>query len=239
VLKHQWAARGEPGAILLGASKTVIVQLQFRPEFHDPTALMDVRIPRALAHAIDKQAIVDTVLDGEPGMAETLVSKEEEYYPELDRALTKYPLDLRRSDQLLPEMGFRRDGERLFGHSGARLSAEMIVAGGGSGYPREALILADGWKRAGTETPNRTLSAAEQLDMANRLDLSGLAHRPVPGRSLINPFTRLNIASMAMAARRWSGPTRAAGRIRSSNGCPTPTWCRWTGASATAGSIRG
>lgn len=163
-LKHEWAGVAARGKVLLGTARTVYVQLQFRPEVVQPKAMLDVRFRQALAHGIDKQAIVDAVLDGEPGMADAMVAKEEEFYPELLQVLTKYPLDLRRSDQLLSSMGFAKDGEGYYGQGGSRLNVSLTPFGN---YLREALVLADGWKKAGIDTPVRTLSAAEQLNREN------------------------------------------------------------------------
>jgi peptide/nickel transport system substrate-binding protein len=199
-LKQEWAARGEAGSILLSTARTVYVQLQFRPEYQRPTALQDLRFRRALAHGIDKQAIVDAVLDGEPGMADALVAKEEEYYPELDRALTKYPLDLRRTEQLLTEMGYTKDAEGYFGQGGTRLSVSLTPLGD---YLREALILVDGWKRAGIDVPLQTLSPAEQTDQRiatifPTLIITQFGINPNP----VFPFIAATISSEAT---RWAG----------------------------------
>ncbi len=200
VLKREWASKAQPGSILLGTAKTVFARPQFRPEYARPAAMLDVRFRQALAYAIDKQSIVDAVMDGEPAMADTLVAKEEDYYAELDRALTKYPLDLRRTDQLLTEMGFTKDGEGFYGQGGNRLSIQIMPL---SNYQREALILVDSWKRAGIESPIRTLSAAEQLD--------GEIGKTYPAIAITqfsikpDPFPYFNSANLATPATRWFG----------------------------------
>ncbi len=203
-LRREWAARGQPGVIMLSAAKTVYSQIQFKPEVTSPPALLDLRFRQAMAHSIDRQAIVDAVLDGEPGQAETLPSKELDYYAEIDRALVKYPLDHRRAEQLLAEVGLTKDGEGFYGQSGARSTVTIMVAGGSGGYPREALVLADGWKRVGIDTTIRTLSPAEQLDQsiqasspALRITQYGLLTAP--------PFQPFNLANYATAATRWAG----------------------------------
>jgi peptide/nickel transport system substrate-binding protein len=160
LLKREWAARNEPGIVLLGTAKTVYVQVQYKSEYQQPTVLRNARFRQALASGIDKQAIVDAVLDGEPGMADTLIPKHAQYYHDLDRVLAKYPHDLRRVDQLIAEMGFTKDSDGFYGQAGARVSPGLTPFGD---YQREALVLADGWKRAGIDTPLRVLSTAEQL----------------------------------------------------------------------------
>jgi peptide/nickel transport system substrate-binding protein len=200
VLRKEWAARGQPGTVMLGTARTVYLQLQLRPDYARPAAMLDLRFRQALAHAIDKQAIVDAVLDGEPGIAETLIAKEEEYYPELDRLLTKYPLDVRRTDQLLSEEGFAKDGEGYFGRGGDRLSVGIQVT---TNYLRDMLVMADGWKRAAIDSSLQTLSAAEQINQeivsiypALRITQFGISP---------NPFHQFSSATTATAANRWVG----------------------------------
>ena len=202
LLRREWAGGGsrQPGGILLSTSKTVYTQIQFRPEYIRPPILQDVRLRQALAHSLDKQAVADAVLDGEPAVADTLVAKEEEYYAELDRAMTKYPLDHRRTDQLLTELGFTKDGEGFYGQGGNRLSVNLIPLGD---YLREALVMADGWKRAGIDVPVRTLSAAEQVDQEVASVYPALIITQFQIAS--NPFPPFISANIPTAAVRWAG----------------------------------
>lgn len=157
VLKRQsW-----PGSILLSVNGSPYAIVQYKSEYMNPRALLDTRVRQAMAHSIDKQAIVDAVLDGEPGIAHTIVPSDESYFPDLDRALTKYLLDLRRSEQLMLDAGFRKDGEGFFGQGGDRLSTQIQAE---RLFERLALILADSWKRAGIDAPIRLLSTAEARD---------------------------------------------------------------------------
>jgi peptide/nickel transport system substrate-binding protein len=202
VLRRDWAASPDSGAILLSAARAVFAQPQFRPEYVRPALLLDPRFRQALAHAIDKQAIVDVALDGEPGAADTVVPRDEEFFPALDRALTKYPLDLRRSEQLFAELGLQKDGDGV-SRQGERVAVGMQVATGGGGYLREALVLADNWKRAGVEAALRTLSAAEQSDQELAGTYPGV--RLTQLNVLANPFLFFTAATVASPANRWSG----------------------------------
>jgi len=205
VLRQEWPSRGQSGSVLLATARTVYVQLQFRPEYMRPLTMQDVRMRRALAHAIDKQAIVDAVLGGEPATADTLVAKEEEYYPELASILTKYPLDLRRTDELLADLGYTKDGEGFYGLGGNRLSIGLIPLGD---YLREALILADGWKRAGIDVGLQTLSPAEQTDqrVASVFPTTIITQFGINP----NPFLPWTAGTIASEATRWAGRNKGA-----------------------------
>ncbi len=202
VLRRDWAASPDSGALLLSAARAVYAQPQLRAEYARPALMLETRFRQALAHAIDKQAIVDVALDGEPGGADTIIARDEDFFPILDRALTKYPYDLRRSEQLFAELGLQKDGEGLY-RQGERLSVGLQVATGGGGYLREALVLADGWKRAGLEVPVRTLSPAEQADQELSATYPGV--RLTQLNVLANPFLYFTAATVASPANRWSG----------------------------------
>jgi peptide/nickel transport system substrate-binding protein len=176
-----------------------------------PTALLDVRFRQALAHAIDKQAIVEVMLDGEPGIAETLIPKEAEYYPDLDRVLTKHPFDPRRAEQLLAELGLAKDAEGFYRQDGNRISLGLISLGGYD--PREALVLSDSWKRVGIEAPIRALSPAEQLDgeIGSTYPSLAITHVGIQADLLLyNPLVYFTAALVSSPATRWLGRNRGA-----------------------------
>ena len=162
VLKRQWVATGE-GTIAYNPTKIRYVQIQYKPEYASPAAVQDVRVRQALAHAIDKQALADAMIDGEPGQADTFLSPLSPYFSELGRVLTKYPLDLRRSEQLMTEAGFAKDGTGAYSQGGIRFTPELASFSGQG--EKEALILHDGWKRAGVETTLRNITPAQQRDL--------------------------------------------------------------------------
>lgn len=202
VLRRDWAASPESGSLLLSAARAVYAQPQLRAEFARPALLLETRFRQALAHAIDKQAIVDVALDGEPGAAETIIARDMDFFPALERALTKYPFDLRRSEQLFAELGLSKEGDAFF-HQGERVSITLQAAAGGGGYLREALVLADGWQRAGVEAPIRTLSPAEQADQELSATYPGVRFTQL--NVLANPFLYFTAATVASPANRWGG----------------------------------
>lgn len=207
ILRRGWAARGETGSVLLAAVRTRYVQIQYKPEYTNPAAIYDLRVRQALAHAIDKQALVDGVLDGEPGMADVAASPKSEYYAELDRAITKYPLDLRRSEQLMTTAGYPKGGDGFYGQDGMRLSLGLMAFSQGSGE-KEALILADSWKQAGFETPLTILSATQSQDVqivstypALRIDQTGID-------GLTGSLSKWGESTISTPQNRWAGANR-------------------------------
>ncbi len=144
-LKRQWANGG--GQVLFNPTTVRYVQIQFRSEFANPRAMLDVRVRRALASAMDRQAFIDGLLEGQGFTADTLVSHDAAYYPELDQVMAKYPTDLHRAEQLMNEAGL------------TKVSGGFYTSSAGEGFSpevrgeqeNETVILVDGWKRAGID----------------------------------------------------------------------------------------
>lgn len=207
VLRSGWQSRNETGSVLLAPVRTRYVQVQYKPDYTHPPAVYDVRARQALSHAIDKQALVDGVLDGEPAMTDVAASPKSEYYAELERVITKYPLDLRRSEQLMNEAGFTKMPDGFYGQDGTRLSMGLMAFSQGSGE-KEALILADGWKRAAFDTPLRILSASESQDVsivstypALRIDQTGID-------GLTGSLSKWGESTISTPQNRWAGANR-------------------------------
>jgi ABC-type transport system substrate-binding protein len=162
VLKHQWVASGQ-GTLAYNPVKIRYVQIQFKPEVASPPQVQDLRVRQALAHAIDKQALVEAMVDGEPAAADTFLSPLAEHFRQVDQAIRKYPYDPRRTEELMNEAGLQKDAAGFFGQGSVRFVPE-IAAFAGQGE-REALLLQDSWKRAGVETTLRTITPAQQRDL--------------------------------------------------------------------------
>lgn len=70
--------------------------------------LSDKRVRHAIAHAIDRQGVVDTVVFGYGKPATSPVPSVAKYYSD---AVAKYPYDPARAEQLLDEAGFHKNSD--------------------------------------------------------------------------------------------------------------------------------
>jgi peptide/nickel transport system substrate-binding protein len=154
ILRREWEGRNA-GTVEFGPTTWRWVQVQQRPDYANPKALLDLRVRRALAHAVDKQSINDAMFAGHAILSDTVITPTKDYFPIVDRILAKYPYDPRRSDQLMTEVGFSKDREGFYqsrsdGGSGSdgRLSLELLVIASAQN-DAERSILADGWRRVG------------------------------------------------------------------------------------------
>src|SRR5205823_4340976 len=108
-LKREWGPRNL-GSVIQHPNQWRATHFQFRPEYATPRGILDLRVRQALAYAVDKTAINEVVNLGEGIFADSMIPPVSEYGPEVERAITKYPFDLRRSEQLMTEAGYTRVG---------------------------------------------------------------------------------------------------------------------------------
>jgi peptide/nickel transport system substrate-binding protein len=138
--------------------------VQHRAEYANPGAVRDLRVRRALAHAIDKRIINETLFEGKGITTDSLIYPSVDYYAQVDRAITKYPFDLRRAEQLMQEAGFAKDAEGFFtSPASGRLNFELRNIQSAQN-DAERSIIADGWRRAGFEVTEDVFTASQSRD---------------------------------------------------------------------------
>src|SRR5205823_6502023 len=78
-----------------------MVRFQQRPDLVTPRSLLDARVKKALASALDMATINESLYGGTAILADTMIPKSDPNYPLIDQAITRYPFDLRRADQFM------------------------------------------------------------------------------------------------------------------------------------------
>jgi peptide/nickel transport system substrate-binding protein len=143
-VRDQW----RDGHIELTYSSWIVLY----PQFMNPnTAVIgDVRFRRALLHAIDRQAMADTIQAGLVPVAHSYVSPNEPEYKETEAQVVRYEYDPRRAGQLLEEIGFARasDGGWQDGQ-GRRLSMEVRTTSSPAIHTKTFFPMIDYWTRLG------------------------------------------------------------------------------------------
>ncbi len=206
-LQHQWSA-SDGGTIILSPTRLRYVQVQARPEYVNPKALLDARVRKALLHAVDRQTLADIMLEGKGMVAETFVPPTLSFYPAVDAAVTKYPYDLRRTDQLMAEAGFPKAGDGFYASPGeGRFGLQVRgIAEGQEG--RETTTIADYLRRAGAE-PILDLVPSTQRQQSAELRSTFPALTANNATVYRDLTLNKNITSaIANAANRWSGGNR-------------------------------
>jgi len=173
VLRRQW---GTEGVILTRARSSRTTEFQLDPDRVAPSfaATLDVRARRAIAHAVDKEAINEAVFEGQGMPAETRILPADQAFRDVDRTVQKHPFDLQRAEQLMNEMGYFKGPDGFFlSPNGVRLSGEDWIAAN----PQSELtqnIMIDSWKRGGFDMSSKYVSQAEQREARVRAERPGL-----------------------------------------------------------------
>ncbi len=116
ILKDEWSKTGG-GKVILTPSENRYLGGQFRPEYVQPKALLDVRVRAATLHAIDRKAMADALLSGEGIISDTPLVPADPLFTAVDKVITKYPLDLRRTDELMRQAGFTKGTDGFYANS--------------------------------------------------------------------------------------------------------------------------
>lgn len=200
VLKGQWDVRGG-GTVLINLGGARRSENQVHPDRANPRAILDVRVRRAIAYATDRQAINDSIFEGQGVMADTLLSPDVDYFPAVDRALAKYAYDLRRAEQLMNEAGYFKDSGGFYAGGDGRLAPEIRVL---SGPQNEAVmsIMADGWRRAGFDFREFVFPVAQVADREAR------AHFPFMFSTDGGSLDGMSTAGIPTPQNRWTGSNR-------------------------------
>jgi peptide/nickel transport system substrate-binding protein len=155
VLRREWTRTG--AGIVVGSTDQIrYIQLQFRPENVRPQALLDLRVRRALSHIVQKQELVDGLLDGQGLVADVYLNPEHAHFAEADRMTTKYLFDLRRADQLLVEAGLTKGSDGFYRTAtGDALDLEILTDN-----EKEGVILISQLQRGGLRANLKFLTPA-------------------------------------------------------------------------------
>jgi peptide/nickel transport system substrate-binding protein len=172
--KEQWETRGE-GTVYFTPTSWLWINLSAtNPWF------TDVRVHRALLHAIDRQEMVETLTRGLDTVAHIpLIPKR----PQFDRALAaamKYDYDPPRARQLLQEAGWSPGGDGVLVNArGERFSIEARTVDQQERTQTQTATV-DYWKRVGVESQLNNMSARQDQDDAYRARWPGAYWGTIP-----------------------------------------------------------
>ncbi len=208
-LRQQGWVQRVQGQFLLSPAQLRYVSIQARPAYVNPRALLDVRARRALLHAIDRRSLAEAMVEDAGMAAEVMVPGSVRYYPAVERAITKYAFDIRRTEQLMAELGFTRGADGIFvSPTEGRFSPEMRgVSEGQEG--QDSTIVAHYFTRAGIDVAlNLTPAAARVTNDEVRATFPALTtnNNPMEAPSLsIEKFVSSGIGT---PERDWRGNNR-------------------------------
>ncbi len=201
-LERQWAATNG-GTILYAQTTLRVSAVQLRPEFAFPAAQQDVRVRRALFHGIDGPTANEVLNRGRGLVTGTLTSPNADYYPEIERVITKYPFDPRRAQQLMEEAGYPKGSDGFFrGRDGAQLDFNVWFTSSAKNEQENAVIV-DSLRKSGFDATSHAIPAAQLADGRALATTPGLSTR---GHS--KPLLDYTTDQIQSEANRWRGGNR-------------------------------
>ncbi|MPZ12863.1 MAG: hypothetical protein GEU73_00280 [Chloroflexi bacterium] len=205
-LRAEWAASGT-GTVVLTPTQGRYTHVQMRPEYASPRALLDVRVRRALALAIDKQALNDGLFDGAGVMTANLIRHSVPYFSDIERAVTTYNYDPLRSEQLLNEAGSVKGADGMLVNAAGERFGLQLMNQAGAQPERETAIMVDTWRRAGVDAEAYIVPVARSRDAEERATFPGVQNATGQG-VWEDRMQFLRTADIGTAQNRWQGGNR-------------------------------
>lgn len=203
VLLRDWVPSNK-GAVILKRGVPIIMEVQQRPDRLMHPALLDLRVRKALAHSIDRQALNEGLFEGRGFPTEHSVPEGAPFLADVDRVVVKYPYDPQRTEQLMTEAGFVKDQEGMFADAaGQRFKTELRYSVSPE-WERRAAIMQDTFRQSGILADLYPLPSEAGRSRETRATFPALASRG--GGVAEQNFTSGEIAS---PANRWGGRNRS------------------------------
>jgi peptide/nickel transport system substrate-binding protein len=206
-LKREWSARNG-GTVLFKPDLFRGTTAQQRPELATPYIIQDPRVRKALAHAIDKDALNDVLYEGDGFMTWSMIPSTVAYGPELERTVTKYPFDLRRSEAYMAELGIAKGADGFYASPGEGHLSFEVRTNGSPFFESEMSVLASGWRTAGFDFREFVNPAALAQDAQGRATFPSF-FTASHGLGELN-LIEYNSAGIPRAENRWVGINRGA-----------------------------
>jgi ABC-type transport system substrate-binding protein len=157
-----------------------------------------------MVHSVDRQALADTLFDGEVPPPDTIAYRSTPYFADLERVIAKYPYDARRTEQLMTEAGFRRGADGFFATGDGRRFQPDYNVRQSTQFERGQSIMVDSWRRAGLDVTTSVLPNVTVPEMVRHTFPS------IVGRTMaVEDFNLFAGSEVGLESNRWRGQNRA------------------------------
>jgi peptide/nickel transport system substrate-binding protein len=153
-----------PGTVQFFQGAPRYVHFQMRDWGNSQLAVQDIRIRRAVLHAIDRQSIVEAIYAGRAPVLHVWLYPGDPSFAAVDREITKYEYDTNRSRSLLEEAGWRRGGDNTLRNAAGDPLNMHVLAHAGRVEEQETEVIASSWRSLGIPLDISWLTAAQMSD---------------------------------------------------------------------------
>jgi peptide/nickel transport system substrate-binding protein len=156
---------------------TDYLEFQTRDWGNIQRAVFDIRVRRALVHAVDRRAIVDGLYAGTATVHHVWLTSDDPAFPAVDRAIQKYDYDPRRAVALLQEAGWTRGADGNLREGSGELLTMPITAQFTDIEQKQATAVADNWRALGVSPEMKVMTLAQQRDREFRSKIQGVGYQ--------------------------------------------------------------
>jgi peptide/nickel transport system substrate-binding protein len=211
-LRADWGPRGA-GTVLEHANQWRASNFQHRPDYVAPRANLDSRVRKALAHAVDKNAISEALYQGQGVLADYIVPPTSPWGSAIEGSILKFPYDLRASDRLMGEAGFFKGPDGFYASAVDGRYVTEAKTDSAADNVAETSMLAAGWRQVGFDVQEATLPVALAQDGESRSTFTGIfTNNTNNGEAAV---VSLTLSGIPAPGNRWIGGNRGGWARRS------------------------
>jgi peptide/nickel transport system substrate-binding protein len=138
-----------------------------------PAVVADVRLRRALYHALDRQEMADVLQAGVGRVAHSYLFPNEPEYRETEASVVRYEYDPRRTQQLIQELGYTRGPDGKIQDVASQRFAVEVTTTSADFNQKTILSVADYWQRAGVTVDVVIIPPQRARDLEYRANFPG------------------------------------------------------------------
>jgi peptide/nickel transport system substrate-binding protein len=202
VVRREWEQAGKRPVIVPQPESWRHVFVQFRDP--RPSDVLDVRVRRALLHAIDRDTMSASLSDGLSPVSHAPVPPSDPKWDWVQDVVVRYPYDPRRAQQLLAEAGWRRNGDGPLVDATGRAITLPIWAVTGDETTSVLAIIADYWKALGVTAEQTSIPRTQYRDLRYRASFPAFLYAGI-STERTNVLRRVSGRECPMAESEWVG----------------------------------
>lgn len=162
LVKDEWERGGKRPVLISQVTHWRTLAVQFRANLANPREILDARTRRGLLHAVDRQAIVDLLFQGQAPASHGYLPPSDPRFEWIKDATVVYDHDPRRALEVLAGVGWRRASDgRLVNSAGERVHIPIWTS---PGSEQPVAVTADNWRQLGASVEEHVLPPGEARD---------------------------------------------------------------------------
>lgn len=208
-VKEEWERAGRRPVAIGQPTTWRVMEVQYRDAFREPYMrdLRDAQVRRALLYAIDREAMVGHLYQGQAPVADTFIPPTDVRWDWMRDVVARYEYDPRRAQQLLSEVGWRRGPDGAFATAaGEKVTIPIWTTEGGQ-WQDEMAITADYWKAMGISVEQHVTPTAQSRDRRLRATFPAFSSTSA-GPVFFTIARSLHSAECPSEQSRWVGSNR-------------------------------